>query len=167
MSKITLMMDVSLDMYIADLNGNKDWIKKNHVLFNAFYHKQGALIMGRKTFLELMKEDHWPYKNKEVLVLSSKDIEGLMPVGVKVYSGELLPLLDTLKKKHDQIWLVGGGLTAKTFIEGELLDEVMLNIHPVMLGRGIPLFNPSNRREMELVEHSVDEFGVVRLKYNL
>lgn len=168
MSKLTLRVDVSLDMYIADVNGSKAWInQKDLSAFNAFYDKQDVLIMGRKTFEKLLGELYWPYQHKEVIVLSGMDIDQPTPMGVTVYSGELIPLLDMLKKKHENIWLVGGGLTARTFLETGLLDEMVLTIHPILLGDGVPLFLKGNTKQLEMCESKTFDNGSIEVVYRL
>ena len=46
----------------------------------------------------------------------------------------------------NKIWFVGGGELGGALIQAGLIDELVLTIHPVTLGRGIPLFNPHDRR---------------------
>ncbi len=50
-----------------------------------------------------------------------------------------------LKNETGQhIWIVGGGELLQSFIKAGLVDELYLQIVPVMIGRGIPLFSPAD-----------------------
>jgi dihydrofolate reductase len=66
------------------------------------------------------------------------------------------------------ICLMGGGNLAKTFFEAGLIDEVGFNIHPVLLGSGIPLFYEMNRQiNLELIECKPFKNGCVYVLYRV
>ncbi len=59
----------------------------------------------------------------------------------------MLELINQLLAKDGKnIWLVGGGDLIATFIQKRLIDRIILNIAPVMIGTGIPLFKKSDYR---------------------
>jgi dihydrofolate reductase len=45
-----------------------------------------------------------------------------------------------------RIWVVGGGVIATALMQVGLVDEIILTIHPISLGQGIPLFAPHGTR---------------------
>src|SRR6185503_20738635 len=58
---------------------------------------------------------------------------------------------DLKAQEGKDILLMGGGDLAKTFFEAGLIDEIGFNIHPVLLGSGIPIFYEMNRQiDLEL-----------------
>jgi dihydrofolate reductase len=62
---------------------------------------------------------------------------------------------------------MGGGELGSALIEAGLVDEIGLNVHPVLLGGGIPAFRPMARRvEYELVEARAMARGCVLLRYS-
>lgn len=62
--------------------------------------------------------------------------------------------------------VVGGAELAATFLGHDLIDEIRLYVHPVVLGRGRPLFRPSAPRlQLELAETRAFGNGVVLLRY--
>jgi dihydrofolate reductase len=63
---------------------------------------------------------------------------------------------------------MGGGDLARTIFEADLIDEVGLNIHPVLLGKGIPLFHPMTRQiDLELLECRPFRNGCVYVTYRV
>ena len=57
---------------------------------------------------------------------------------------------------------------AKSLFEADLIDEVGLNIHPVLLGSGIPLFYEMPRQiDLELTECRQLSNGCVALTYQV
>ena len=52
-----------------------------------------------------------------------------------------------------EICIMGGGDLARSLLEAGVIDEIGLNIHPVLLGSGIPLFYEMKRQiDLELLE---------------
>ena len=59
-------------------------------------------------------------------------------------------------------------MAARSLFEAELIDEVGLNIHPVLLGDGIPLFHPMSRQiDLELIDCKVLSTGCVYVLYRV
>jgi dihydrofolate reductase len=63
---------------------------------------------------------------------------------------------------------MGGGLLAKSLFEADLIDEIGFNIHPVLLGSGIPLFHEMNHQiNLELIECKPFKNGCVMVSYRV
>jgi dihydrofolate reductase len=63
---------------------------------------------------------------------------------------------------------MGGGELAQSLFEADLIDEIGLNIHPVLLGSGIPLFLPMQRQvDLELAECKVFKTGCLFVRYQV
>jgi dihydrofolate reductase len=66
------------------------------------------------------------------------------------------------------ICLMGGGELARSLFEAGLIDEIGFNIHPVLLGAGIPLFHPMSRQiDLELLECRPFKNGCVYVLYRI
>jgi len=70
------------------------------------------------------------------------------------------------KRPGKNIWLMGGGELARSFLEEDLVDELYLGIVPVLIGEGLPLF-PSGfpQREFSLLENKTYSKGLIALRY--
>ena len=63
---------------------------------------------------------------------------------------------------------MGDGELARSFFEAGLIDEVGFNIHPVLLGAGIPLFHEMTRQiDLELLECRPFKNGCVLVRYRV
>lgn len=123
--------------------------------------------MGSKTYEEAVLRA-WPYGNKGVYVLSSRGLK-LERKNVSFHSGDLEALVDkVLRKKHQNIWLVGGPLLANTFLCKGWVDEIVLSILPILLGDGILLFdNIGIEQQLHLKDVSAFRDGMVDLTYEV
>ncbi len=63
---------------------------------------------------------------------------------------------------------MGGGELAKSLFEAGVIDEIGFNIHPVLLGSGIPLFHEMTRQiELELLDCQTFKNGCVYVSYRV
>ena len=63
---------------------------------------------------------------------------------------------------------MGGGLLAKSLFEANLIDEIGFNIHPVLLGSGIPLFYEMNHQiDLDLIDCNALKNGCVLVTYRV
>ncbi|ESU34471.1 hypothetical protein G3A_00915 [Bacillus sp. 17376] len=143
-SNVILYIAMSLDGYIARPDGAVDWLDDvegdGDNGYNEFYSKVGTVIMGRKTYEEVLRlTDEFPYIGKTCYVLSRQTHKSSSHV--MFTDEELESLVSRLKEKSvGNVWLVGGGQLVKQFIEKKLIDELELYIIPKLIGDGIPLF---------------------------
>jgi dihydrofolate reductase len=73
----------------------------------------------------------------------------------------------TLKQQEGTNLLIfGSGELIATLAQANLIDDYWLVMHPVVLGRGVPLFGRLGRRlDLSLVEALPSEEGVLILHY--
>ena len=63
---------------------------------------------------------------------------------------------------------MGGGDLARSMFEARLIDEIGFNIHPVLLGSGIPVFHEMTHQiDLELLECKPFRNGCVFVKYRV
>ena len=122
--------------------------------------------MGRKTYDWIISHAEFPYAGKKCDVFSHVPRENTKDVTFA--SEDAASFVAHLKElPGKQIWLVGGGKLLHTLLEAGLVDEMILTVAPVVLGKGIPLFYESDR-EAELTLTSMERFGqFVQLHYTV
>jgi dihydrofolate reductase len=89
--------------------------------------------------------------------------------GVTIIQSDAAPFVRDLKSQDGKdICLMGGGELARSLFEAGLIDEIGFNIHPVLLGSGIPLFHPMSRQiDLELRECKPFKNGCVLVTYRV
>ncbi len=147
--KNSVFIATSLDGYIADKNGEIDWLhsipnpNNDDMGYVEFTNGIDALVMGRTTFETVCGFDiDWPY-NKPVFVLSNTLKE--MPESHKgkafLVKGTLTEILEQIYKKGYYRLYIDGGTTIRNFLKADLIDEMLITTIPILLGGGSPLFS--------------------------
>ncbi len=169
MRRVVLGLGMSLDGYIARLNGDVDFLfmPKDYSMA-PFFASIGAAIMGRKTLDDglRMSGGSLPKSPYKYYVMSRSKPPGERD-GVVFTNKSPAVLVGQIRKSPGKnIWLMGGGEIARDFLKADLVDELYLGVVPVLLGEGIPLF-PSGfpQRDFELVENKTYSKGLISLKY--
>ena len=144
MTKTVLYIACSLDGKIARSNDSLDWLfaveGDGDNGYATFMEDVGAVIMGRKTFDEvLVLSEEYPYPSIDNYVLTRQPDKQSEHA---IYTNEPLDaLIDRIGPTIDgNIWLVGGGELIQEALRLQLIDQLELAIAPVVLGSGIPLF---------------------------
>lgn len=170
--KLVLFIATSLDGYIAKKDDSLDWLFKvdgeGDNGYSTFYETVDTILLGRRTYDWIMKnqDGDFPYPNKECYVFSkTKNQE---QNNVKFFSGDIVQFTNKLKNEEGKnIWLVGGGELIHSFIKEKLVDELMITVAPVLIGKGIPLFREGDF-ELELSLKGITRFNqFVELHYEV
>lgn len=141
MRSISLFISTSADGKIARENGETDWIQLGPESgFKTFYEEVDTLLMGRVCFEKLLAKGPWPYSGKKTYVFS-KNLRNHFGSDIEIVTRDPGAFVEDFKLTQGRkIWLVGGAEIAKTLMRENLVDEVVLNLHPNMLGAGVDLF---------------------------
>ena len=169
MVEVKLFIATSLDGFIAERDGGVDWLfTDDDYGYTAFFDSIEALIMGRRTYEQVLGFGEWPYGEKPTYVFT-RGVSGGDHPHVEFVSSDAGPLVEELRRRSSgDIWLVGGAALVSVFRELHLIDEYILSVHPVLLGDGIPLFErPQPRESLRLREELSFESGLVQLRYTV
>lgn len=187
MRKIILSMSVSLDGYFEGPDRELDWHLVDdelHTHFNEQSRDMGAFLMGRVDY-ELMAS-FWPTADsdpsssgpmkefariwretpKVVFSRTLRQSEGNAAIRREVDPAEIR----ALKARPGGDMAVGGAELAAAFRQHDLIDEYRVYVHPVLLGRGRPLFRqpasgPLPRTGLRLLGTRTFGNGVVLLHH--
>lgn len=165
MRKIILFIASSLDGFIAGKNGEIDWLFSDADYgYKKFYSSVDTVLVGRRTYEAALGLEKIPFESKKCFVFTSKEIKVKQNATVIPYAVSFTKKL--LKRPGKNIWLVGGGEVVSDFLNNNLIDEIILSIHPIILGEGIPLFPKiKGKKDFALSSSGSFESGLVQLHY--
>lgn len=167
MRKIKLFIASSLDGFIADKDGKVDWLfTDSDYGYSEFYDSIDTLLIGRKTYEQALSFGDWPYSGKKCYVFTSKNLTSDDNV---IFSKDPVAVANKLiAYSGKDIWLVGGTEIITELLNNGLVREVIISIHPVILGNGFPLFKDIfKRHNLELIESQSFKTGLVQLHYKI
>lgn len=160
-------MAVSLDGYIAKENDDTSWISvEEWNCYSAAIQKAGDLVIGHRTYEILTKQPEFSeLQDVKLVVVSTQKFQTLAKNHLIAASPkEALEIL----KDFEEIMVAGGGELNGSFLKGDLIDEIYLDVEPIILGNGIKLFGNSEvEAELELLETKKITDSEIQLHYKV
>lgn len=173
----------SLDGFIATEDDSLDWLFPlgdiNDTSYPSFIKDVGALVMGASTYEWMLRHvvktggeggAPWPYA-QPTWVFSSRRLEPVHDADIRFVCGDVRPVHEvaTLTAGGKNLWIVGGGDLVGQFHDAGLLDEIIVQIGSVTLGRGKPLLPRRITGAAALRLTSVQRFGpgFAELRYDV
>jgi dihydrofolate reductase len=187
MRKVISFMHISLDGFVAGLNGEMDWIKVDEEIFDYVGERIGdgdTALYGRVTYQ--MMESYWPtagdepdaskhdiehskwYKKVHKVVLS-KTMKDTDLTNTTIISDNLAERLNEIKQQPgSDILLCGSPTATHSLIQKNLIDGFWLFVNPIILGQGIPLFvDIKDKINLNLLTTRQFTSGVTELNYTV
>ncbi|GET21672.1 riboflavin biosynthesis protein RibD [Prolixibacter denitrificans] len=183
-------MHLSLDGFVAGPNGEMDWINVDEEIFDHVgkrISEGNTALYGRVTYQ--MMEDYWPtagdkpaaskhdmehskwYNQIHKIVLSKSMKDADLP-DATIISDNLPARINEIKQSRDgggkEILLFGSPTATHSLIQLDLIDGYWLFVNPIILGRGIPLFEGiKDKTKLNLVTTRPFTSGVTELNYTV
>ena len=183
-------MHISLDGFVAGLNGEMDWIKVDEEIFDYVgkrISEGDTALYGRVTYQ--MMEDYWPtagnkptaskhdlehskwYNNVHKVVLS-KTMKDADLANTMVISDNLSDSINEIKQSRNDgskdILLFGSPTATHSLMQLNLIDGYWLFVNPIILGQGIPLFvDIKDKIKLKLLTTRQFTCGVTELNYTV
>ena len=164
---------VSLDLYLAGPNEALDWMRWSDdaaAISGGMWSGVDTLLMGRKTYdFAARSGGGGDAGSGSISTFIFSRTMAAPPKGAELVQDNAVDFVRALKAQAGGgIVLMGGGALASALIEGGMVDEIGLNVHPVLLGGGTPFFRPMARRiEAALIEARPIAADCVHLRYRL
>jgi dihydrofolate reductase len=169
----------TVDGFIADENHSLDWLfqldASEVTSYADFIRDVGALAMGSHTYEWLLRHREsetepspWPYE-QPTWVFTSRSLPPVPGANLRFVSGGVEEVHRQMVEAAAgrNVWVVGGGELVGQFHDAGLLDELILQVTPVLLGKGAPLL-PRRIATPPLRLSSVERFGpFVELRYEV
>jgi dihydrofolate reductase len=179
MRTITYGGAVSLDGYLAAADRSLDWLHFSadvQQITSDYFKGVDTILMGRKTWDVAAAQHRGATKaargvksrrNAIRTFVFSRTLASIDAPDVELVSADAVPFVRELKHRPGgKICLMGGGELATSLLAADLIDEVGLNVHPILLGTGIPVFrNPGRRVKLNLTGCRRLDGGCVLMTY--
>lgn len=155
MRKVTYGAAVSLDGFLAGADEAMDWLRFSEEaaqINETSWAGVDTMLLGRKTYQFAERSGGGAaFKGLQTYVFSRTLKEA---VGAELVRDDPVSFVRSLKKAEGgKILVMGGGELGTALIEGGLVDEIALNIHPLLLGDGARMIGRiATRVELQLAE---------------
>jgi dihydrofolate reductase len=184
MRTVTYGGAVSLDGFLAGIDGAIDWLhfsKDVQDVMTKYWKDVDTILMGRKTYDFAVSsgreastgkkrtKEKPPNEPAERTYVFSRTLQSIEEPGVELIKGDPVEFVRGLKRRPGkEICLMGGGELAQSLLAAGLVDRIGLNIHPILLGSGIPTFrDPGHRVKLMIEECRPLEAGCVLVNYSV
>jgi dihydrofolate reductase len=167
--KVVYSVAMSLDGFVAGPNGEADWIVMDpEIDFMKLMARFDTILMGRKTFEASQHMGGGGGMPGVTSYVVSKTMRQEEHPKVSILGGDLKAEIAELKAAPgNDIWLFGGGSLFRSMLDLGLVDSVEVAVIPVLLGGGVPLLPPGDKRaKLKLVgSKTYQTTGTVSLEY--
>lgn len=176
MRKVTFGGANSFDNYFARKDDSVDWLiwtDEVSTIMAEFWKSIDTVVMGRKTYEAALRMGvgggAFPGMKNYVFSRTMKQSPKKKVKNLEIISEDAAEFVRKLKAEEGKdICVMGGGLLAKSLFEADLIDEIGFNIHPVLLGSGIPIFHEMDHQiDLELLECRGLKNGCVMVTYRV
>ena len=146
---------VTLDGYLAGRGHELDWLEETGTAeetgYAGFYAGMDVTLMGRRTFeaVAAAGDPSAIYPSTENYVFTHRPLnqKGFAAVG-----GDPAAFVESLGRDKN-VWVLGGGAILASLLDRDLVDCLVVQIAPVLLGDGVSLFpRRESRRRFRLEE---------------
>ncbi|MES2656434.1 MAG: dihydrofolate reductase family protein [Bacteroidota bacterium] len=171
--KVIVYIATSLDGYIAGPNDDLTFLNTVEQEGEDYGYKEfiadiDTIIIGRRTYDKVLAMvPEYLHPDKDVYVITRTPKPGIGKL--KFYTDNLQQLVKELKQQQGKnIFVDGGAQIINELLKSKLIDEFYISVIPVLLGKGIPLFD-NNGPEQYLKLNSSKQFdkGLVQLHYTV
>jgi dihydrofolate reductase len=153
--KVQYFTACTLDGFIADENNSLNWLLEvphdtDDQHWDQWFPGVGGLVMGATTYEWMLQRygladstDRWHefYGERPGWVFTHRELPLIPGVDVTLVAGDVRQVYAEIAAKlgDANLWVLGGGDLVGQFFDAGLLDEIILGMTPVTLGKGAPL----------------------------
>ncbi len=186
MRKVILVVNTTLDGYMAGPAGELDWMVFDSLMNQAVWVElRGAvdtILTGRKTYQSfeatfreqaanpdspagLVDFATWMLDTPKVVF--SRTLSTVATPSTRLAEADIPDEIALLKQQPGKgLVIFGGASTVQSFVQQGLIDEYWIKLHPVAIGKGLPVFTDlKHKASLKLVHSKAYDSGVLTLRY--
>lgn len=168
--KVILYMATSINGNITIGKSNSDWVDKaDWKMFHKVITDSKVMVMGSETYKQFA--DDFPQKGAlNVVMTKKKELLNKKIKGAMFTNKSPKELVKKLKNEgFKKMALIGGMKLNTSFLKNNLIDEVFIDIHPILIGEGLRLFENTKKlfKKMQLLDVKKMGNNLVLLHYKV
>ncbi len=167
---VTLFMAQTVNGFIARTNEKEDFLSdENWKTFQQLAEKTGCFIVGRKTYQTVMKWKSYNFDNINAkCIIISKNTNFKPKKNYLLANSPKQALKQASSLGFKKIILTGGSSINSAFLKEKIISNIILNIEPYILGKGIPLFAEENiETKLQLINIKKITKNIIQLEYKI
>ena len=166
--KFLIYTAISIDGFIARPDGDSDWVKDEDLTqLEKELEECNSVVVGRNTF-EQYEGELYPVHDVENLLLTARWKPSKKHKNVKTFATPEDIVTYVNKKRYEKTLIIGGAETYSSFLTRKLVDEILLSVHPIILGKGLNVFEEFRGFEDLKLEETFESKGdLVYLRYKV
>lgn len=164
-------MAMSLNGMIASKDGNEDFLSEtNWKSFGELAKQHGCFIAGRRSYELVQKWPDYNYSSIDaklkIIVSKNNDLKLQVPF---IRANSPMNAIEIAETQNiSSAILVGGSINNSAFITDNLIDEVIINIEPVIIGEGVPIFSEGEfSRSLSFIGSTKIDNDILQVKYKV
>ena len=168
--KVVLYMAQTPNGIIARENGDEDFLSdENWLTFCKFAEDFGCFMVGSKTYEAVQKWEDYTFDNVNATkIIISADKKLKIKKGYVLANSPEDALFKASSLGFSEVLLTGGGTINSAFMRRSLVDEIILNVEPFVLGKGIKIFREENFEfKLKLKDVKKLKSGIIQLRYSV
>jgi dihydrofolate reductase len=132
--------------------------------------------MGRKSYEKVLKLEEYPFKEKNCYIFTKSTIfttgtdtlKRTTNENIKVINNVIDFVKNLVNADGKNIWLVGGSEIISILMNANMVDEITLSIHPLIIGNGISLFREIKRQiKLKVLNSITYNSGLIQIHYKI
>mgnify|MGYP001558729712 FL=1 len=161
-------MAITANGMIATASDDTSWVSSTEwKSFSRRIGKVGNMIIGSRTYEIMQKKREFDRLQGVKVVVLSRTARKLRP-GFSSAASPQSALAMLRSWGFTTVMVCGGGTVNASFMKEKLIDEMCLDVEPVILGKGIPLFrNADFQAKLRLQEITRLSRNEIQLRYRL
>jgi len=162
-------MATSINGHITKGQNDSDWVSESDWnQFYSFIKANDAVIMGRKT-MEQFNSDEFPIEGAFNIVLTADKALYKETEKFSIRTGNPEEIVTFARKKgFANLLIIGGEYTNGQFLKADLIDEIILSVHPLVIGGGLTLFGKYDfDKKLQLLGTKEINNELVQLRYQV
>lgn len=163
-------MAISANGIIASKSGSEDFLSnENWLQFVKLANKVGCFIWGRKTYEAVIKWDGDYFSDLigvKKFVISHSNIKPIKGFELANSPKDALDKIEAMG--FNEAVITGGATINSAFAKANLIDEIILDVNPAILGNGIPVFLPAEfELNLELIGYKKVGRNIIEIRYKV